>query len=173
MLGKPGHWTERSSKDYQFRVSADFVAQLESRLDDLGWSQAKLAQELGVTEGRISQILNNPGNFSLNLMVKCVRALRMKMAIVAYDDGDVSNLMGPVNSEIFRLCWEKTGKPSDFWEVDQADTAKSYSGNIYVCSDTFFVTSSGSGAYPGVFNIKPIDLQIAPINYAPKQDIAA
>jgi len=119
MSDETKHWTERSVKDYRFRIAADFVTQLDSKLDILGWSQARLAKELGVTEGRVSQVLNNPGNLSLDLMVKCVRAVGMKLALVAYDDGDQDNLRGPINSEIFRVCWEKCGRPADFWAFDQ------------------------------------------------------
>ena len=86
-------------------------------MEELNWSQARLANALQVSEGRVSQILNNPGNLSLGLMVKCVRAMRMKLSVVAYNDGDEENLRGPIDSEIFRLCWENCSKPSNFWQV--------------------------------------------------------
>lgn len=115
------HWTASSSKDFQFRVASDFVAQLESYMNDHGWNQAQLAKELQVTEGRVSQILNNPGNLSIGLMVKCVRALGMKMGIVVYNDDDTQNIQGPINPEVFRICWEKCGKPADFWMIEEQE----------------------------------------------------
>ena len=43
-------------------------------------------------------------------------ALEMKVAVVAYHDDDALNSRGPINAEIFRLCWQKAGKPADLWE---------------------------------------------------------
>ncbi len=37
------------------------------------------------------------------------------VSVVAYDDGDEPNGNGPINAEIFRLCWEKANKPADMW----------------------------------------------------------
>ncbi len=113
------HWTDRSVEDFQFRVAADFVMQLEAKMDQLDMSQAELAKAMGVTEGRISQIINSPGNLSLNLMVKCARVLGMKMSVVAYEDEDRENTQGPVDADIFRRCWEKAGCPRDFWALEE------------------------------------------------------
>lgn len=114
------HWTNRSVEDFQFRVAADFIAQLEAKMDELDMSQADLAKAMEVTEGRISQIINSPGNLSLNLMVKCVRVLGMKMSVVAYEDEDRENAHGPIDAEIFRLSWEKAGCPRDYWALEES-----------------------------------------------------
>ncbi len=113
------HWTERSVDDFLYRIAADFVMQLEKRIESEPLSKTKLAQKLGVTKGRVSQILNNPGNLTLRMIIKCARALGMKVAVVAYDDNDRENELGPVNSEIFRVCWENSGKPVDFWSIEK------------------------------------------------------
>jgi hypothetical protein len=52
-------------------------------------------------------------------MAKYARALGMKVSIVAYDDHDPENKKGPINSEIFKMCWEQLGKPRDFWAMQE------------------------------------------------------
>jgi len=111
------HWTERSVDDFLYRIATDFVMQLENRIQSKPLTKAQLAQKLGVSKGRVSQILNNPGNLTLKMIIKCARALGMKVAVVAYADNDEKNERGPVNSEIFRVCWENAGKPIDFWAL--------------------------------------------------------
>lgn len=117
------HWTERSIGDFLYRITADFVAQLETKIQAESLNKADLAQKLGISKGRVSQILNNPGNLSLKTIIKFARALGMKIAIVAYDDRDQDNERGPINSEIFRICWEDSGKPADFWSLREAKCA--------------------------------------------------
>ena len=108
------HWTENSPDDYQSRITFDFLTQLERKMDALPMSQAELARELELTEGAVSQVLNNQSRLSLSTIIKYSRKLGLKVAVVAYDDNDPSNTRGPVNSEIFTICWEKAGKPIDF-----------------------------------------------------------
>ncbi len=111
------HWTEGSIDDFLYRIATDFVTQLENTIQAKSLNQAQLAEKLGVSKGRVSQLLNNPGNLTLKMIIKCARAFGMKVAIVAYDDNDHLNERGPVNSEIFRVCWENSGKPIDFWSL--------------------------------------------------------
>ncbi len=113
------HWTTRSSEDFVYRISSDFALQIEKKMDALGLSQSKLARNLGVTDGRVSQVLRNPGNLTLKNMVEYARSLGMKVSVVAYEDGDPQNNNGPINSEIFSMCWAKSGKPKTFSAVSQ------------------------------------------------------
>jgi transcriptional regulator with XRE-family HTH domain len=115
------HWTERSIKDYVFRIAADLIAQLEEKIELFPITQDELAKRLGVTKGRVSQFLNRPGNFGITQMAKYARALGMKVSIVAYDDNDPENKKGPINSEIFKMCWEQLGKPRDFWAMQDIE----------------------------------------------------
>ena len=110
-----GHWTNDNAKAFLFRIAFDFVAQLERMMDEEGVSSSELAKRLKVSKGRVSQIMNNPGNMTLKTVVDWARALNVKVAIVAYDDGDVDNDNGPVNAQIFSKCWEKAGRPTDFF----------------------------------------------------------
>ena len=106
------HWTEKNINAFVNRLSFDLVTQLSKKMDSLSITQSEFAEKLGLTKGRVSQIFNNPGNLTLNKMCQYANALEMKITIVAYE-----NECGPVHSEIFNLCWEKTGKPTDFWEI--------------------------------------------------------
>jgi transcriptional regulator with XRE-family HTH domain len=116
------HWTEKSTDDFLYRIGADFIRQVESAMESAGINQAELAKRLKVSEGRVSQVLNNPGNLTLRKIVEYVRALGRKVAIVEYDDGDSQNLKGPVNSEIFARCWYEAGTPADFFALENATT---------------------------------------------------
>jgi len=108
------HWTERSVDDFVHRISFDFITQLIKRLESSPLSRAELANKLGVSKGRISQILNNPGNLTLRKAVAYARALGMKVSVVAYDYNDPDNDKGPISSEIFSICWENQSQPRDF-----------------------------------------------------------
>lgn len=111
------HWTESGVDDYLYRIASDFARQIAQTMETTGTNQAKLAKELGVSEGRVSQVLNNPGNLTLRKMIEYARALRRKVSIVAYNDNDPDNQNGPINAEVFALCWDRAGKPSDFFEL--------------------------------------------------------
>ena len=113
------HWTERSNKDFLFRIAADFITQLEDKMESIPISQDEFAKRLDVTKGRVSQVLNNPGNITLSKIIKYSRALGLKVSIVAYEDNDPNNERGPINSEVFNLCWEELGKPIDFWAFQE------------------------------------------------------
>jgi transcriptional regulator with XRE-family HTH domain len=120
------HWTERGTDDFLYRIASDFVLHIEKSLVREHISQAALAKQIGVSEGRVSQVLNNPGNLTLKQVIKYARAIGEKVSIVSYNDGDPDNMNGPVNAEIFTVAWERIGKPTDFFElhpeVKTADT---------------------------------------------------
>jgi transcriptional regulator with XRE-family HTH domain len=111
------HWTAASADDFVRRITFDFIAQLEEKMKSDGISQAELAKALGVSEAAVSRVLNDPPNLTLKTIVKYALAVGAKAALVAYDDGDYTNTLGPVNSEVFSVCWENAGKPHDMWAV--------------------------------------------------------
>lgn len=119
MTNKTTHWTERSEDDFRYSVAFDFMGHVESRLESLGWSQDRLANEIGVTKGRISQLLNNPGNLTLKTIVSIVRSLDMKFSIVSYLNDDSINAGGPISSNVFLSCWNKLNKPCNMWDVEE------------------------------------------------------
>jgi transcriptional regulator with XRE-family HTH domain len=114
------HWTKKNDKAFIHRITFDFIAQLERKIEALGLSQSDLAKKLEVTEGSVSQVLNSDrNNLTLKTMVAYATALGLKVAIVAYDDNDPKNEKGPVGSEIFTTTWEKVGRPRDVWSIKE------------------------------------------------------
>jgi len=112
-----GHWTNRNAEDFLFRIAFDFVSQIQNWMQEDGTSRADLAKKLGVSKGRVSQFLNDPGNLKLRTAVEFSRALNRKIALVAYDDHDPHNQNGPINGQVFTNCWESSGRPVDMFEA--------------------------------------------------------
>jgi transcriptional regulator with XRE-family HTH domain len=110
------HWTDDSTDDYLHDISSGFIRAIESAMGDHQITQGQLAERLGVSESRVSQVLNNPGNLTLRKIIEYARALRLNVAVVAYEGGD--NKRGLVPPEIFTKCWAKLGMPRDFFEFD-------------------------------------------------------
>ncbi len=123
-----GHWTNRDTEDFLYKIGFDFVNQIQDWVDaDLDGSRAEFAKRLGVSKGRVSQVLNDPGNLTLRLVVEYARSLGRKVSIVAYDDRDPSNQNGPVSSQVFASCWEKSGRPPDLFACQlTATTANNF-----------------------------------------------
>lgn len=122
-MEKLNHWTTKSTADFVYRISSDFVGQLEVRMENLGTTRTELAERLKVTVGRVSQVLNDPGNITLKNTVSYAGALGLKVAIVAYEDiFDPNNQKGPVNAELFHECWKRAGAPRDFFQLAKSDS---------------------------------------------------
>ncbi len=119
------HWTSDDIESFAYRVAFDFVAYVTTLLESGNFSQQQLAERLGVSEGRVSQILNSPGNLTLKQIVRLARALGRKVAVVPYDDGDADNFKGPISSAVFTACWEFANKPADLFEVPSQVSATS------------------------------------------------
>jgi transcriptional regulator with XRE-family HTH domain len=117
------HWTAKSTDAFIQRMTFDYITQLMKKLDTLPMTQADLAKKLGVTEGAVSQKLNAPRNLQLKTVVSYARALGLKVALVAYDDGDPGNERGPINSEIFSICWERANRPADFFSLQATEVS--------------------------------------------------
>ena len=117
------HWTERSTDDYQYKIGSDFVLQLTDKMEsDPKTSRKQLSKVLGVSVGRVSQVLNNPGNLGLRSIIQYARGVGMKVAVIAYDDNDPENERGPINSAVFEKCWRKCGSPTDFFDLSDSET---------------------------------------------------
>jgi hypothetical protein len=119
-MEKVMHWTQSSIADFIYNISATFVSQLESRMEEREINKSELAIRLQKTNGRVSQVLNDPGNLSLRVIVEYARALGLKVGIIAYDDGDPDNNNGPINPDVFVKSWEKLNRPVDLFEVEES-----------------------------------------------------
>jgi len=115
------HWTERSIKYYLFCIVADFITQLENKMESSAISEEELAQKLEITREALRWRIDHPDAMTFRKMIESARALKMKVSIVAYEDDDPENKKGPINSEIFRMCWERLGKPRDFWNLKEGE----------------------------------------------------
>lgn len=111
------HWTADSTEQFVYRISSDFVGQLEMKLEKDKISRNRLAKTLRVTKGRVSQVLNDPGNLTVKLAVEYAHAAGMKAALIAYDDHDPENFAGPINAAVFTTCWDMAGRPKDLFSV--------------------------------------------------------
>jgi len=120
------HWTDDSTEDYLHAISSDFVRAVESAMGDQV-TQSQLAERLAVSESRVSQVLNNPGNLTLRKIIEYSRALRVKVAVVLYAD----DAKGLIPSEIFSKCWQKLGKPRDFFEFDTCQVVTGSKYHVY------------------------------------------
>lgn len=127
------HWTANSNEDFQFRVAMDFVVQLEKKMDSEGINQKELAKRLQVSVGRVSQVLNDPGRLNWKSIVDYARAVGLKAAVVAYDDNDPLNIQGPVNSEIFSMCWNNFGRPRTVFDLEDSRATYSWVLSIGDC----------------------------------------
>ena len=114
------HWTEESSRKFSYRITADFFDEIQEKLEELGLSQMDLAVRMGVSESQVSEIFDNPLNLTIDLIIRSARAVGLKVAIMAYNDGDSENVQGPIYPEVFLQCWKRYSKPKDFDELKEA-----------------------------------------------------
>lgn len=123
-------WTEEKFENFVYYIAADFVDKLEEEMEESGLTKKELAKRLDVSAGRVSQIFHNPGNLTLEMIVRCARAVGIKVAVLAYNDGDKDNLNGPIVPQVFYECWEKCGKPKNMFEIDEDVTLEGDSVTI-------------------------------------------
>jgi transcriptional regulator with XRE-family HTH domain len=156
-MSREQHWTAESADAFAHKLALDFIAQIENRLQELELSQNELARKLGVSEGAVSQVLNNPQNLTLKTIAKYARALGIKAAIVAYNDSDPSNEKGLINPGVFSTCWERAGNPRDMWSLEASQPRKSATTNVaFLCvpctfppgGSPVFVTNNWANPYP-------------------------
>lgn len=114
------HWTKTSLENFKYRIISDFLMQLERKMETEDLSRKGLAQRLSLSAGRVSQILNGAtDNFEILSVIKYAKALDMNVSIVAYENSDPDGTHGPIDSEIFTKCWERQGKPVDFFDLEK------------------------------------------------------
>jgi DNA-binding phage protein len=109
------HWTERSPEDFLYSIASDFIEDLKDKMRELNMNQSKLARDANVDKSYVSRVLKDPGNLTLETIVKFARTVGMKVSIVPYEDSDSDNERGPIDPSVFRRCWEEKGKPADMW----------------------------------------------------------
>lgn len=111
------HWTEESIENLLYSIASDFLEQIQDASRSRKWSVPRLAKSAGMHADDLKYLLAHPGALELDVAVTLARALGLKVAVVAYDDGDATNERGPINAEIFRKCWEGQGRPANFFDL--------------------------------------------------------
>jgi len=104
---------------FRSHLALDCMDQVQRVMAESGITQRALAQQLGITEGRVSQLLNSPGNLTLDKLVQMAFAVDRKLGILLYDDDDRKHEKGPVFGEVFRRTWELAGKPRTGWDLEE------------------------------------------------------
>jgi transcriptional regulator with XRE-family HTH domain len=140
------HWTHKSSVDFVYNISSGFVSQLETKMEEENVSRSEMAHRLGKTNGRVSQVFNDPGNLSLRVAVEYAGALGMKVGLIAYDDGDSKNENGPIIPDVFVRCWERSDRPKDLFEIAENTAVSIYDLNLM--PNVTFDTLVYAGGYP-------------------------
>ena len=109
------HWTDKSPKYFRLNIARNFVTRIEAKLEEMERSYSEFASMLGVSKGRVSRVFNNPGNLTLDTMIRWCRALDMKPAIVVYEDSAIPGRAAPIHPDVFVKCWEEMQYPTDMW----------------------------------------------------------
>jgi len=111
--------TDTSSDVMQHLSSITFnaITQIQAIFETSGLKQAELAEKLGITEGRVSQILNADTGMTLKQMVRLVRTMGLKACVLFYNDGDARDKYGPLHPSIFESCWKECGEPKSMQHV--------------------------------------------------------
>jgi hypothetical protein len=122
------HFTQQSVSAFVLGISSTFVAQIETKMENDDVKRSEVAHRLDKTTGRVSQILNNPGNLSLRVMVEVAGTLGMKVSVLAYDDRDPKNENGPIDPEVFVKCWERAGRPTNLFDFEDVLALHAWEG---------------------------------------------
>lgn len=157
-MNKKQNWTEESPKDFVFYIASDFVDKLEDEMKESGLSKKGLAKRLGVSAGRVSQIFHNPGNLTLEMIVRCARAVGIKVAVLAYNDGDKGNVNGPIIPEVFYECWNRSGNPKNMFDLMEGTSVHVNSGFLEEIGAHNVEEAKYSYAEPVAAGFQDIDL---------------
>lgn len=78
---------ERINNRARLRESQDIAIKIFDKLDDLDWSQKRLADEIGVTPQQITKIVSGKANLTLETQVKLQEALDIPILASYYVRG--------------------------------------------------------------------------------------
>lgn len=170
------HWTGRSPQDFLYSIASNFIEDLGARMEKIGMSKSQLAEGAKVHKSLVSRLFKNPGNLTLETMVKFARCVGMKVSVVAYEDiYDPDNNRGPIDSTVFRWCWEHANRPADMWDVEAIKESTAITTNtvdlVTLIADFDFgvdIVSYAVGNYTIQFPRKPCVTSGLPDTEIPK-----
>ncbi len=91
----------------RLRESRQIALKVLNKLDDWGWSQKKLAEEMGVTPQEITKIVKGRENLTLETQVKLQAVLDIPILATYYEKKIDDNLRLKVKNKTYReilLC---------------------------------------------------------------------
>ncbi len=138
-------------------ITFNAILRLRQELEANNISQAKLAEAISKSPGRVSQVFNPDRPMTLKQMVKVARAMGLKASVVFYDDGDKEDRFGPLNPGIFESCWIECNKPVRMGQISASATNAGMK-NIVNFSVHATTTTSGDTFY-ATKDTAPIRLQ--------------
>jgi len=78
----------RANKDW-LRKSSDIAFRILDALDEKGWKQNRLAEELGISAQQVSKYVKGEENFKLETLCKLESVLGVELIIVLLSDQEV------------------------------------------------------------------------------------
>src|SRR5579864_1803914 len=115
--GEVQHWTASSPLRMVHAISGDFVAQLETRIEEIpGFTHGDLAKRISVSLSRVSQVMNSPGNLTIKNTIVYANGVGGNVALVVYPMDPHSN-GAPISGDVFRACWEIAGRPRNMFDI--------------------------------------------------------
>ena len=109
---------ERIEKRAQLRESARIAYKVLDRLDELGWTQKKLAKELDVSPQQVTKIVKGQENMTLATMVKLQEVL--SIPILASFHENAFEKLGEMIGKMVRTKYEKPKAKIINMNYDQA-----------------------------------------------------
>ncbi len=89
----PENWMEkvawRKANKFWLRKSSDIALRILDALDDLGWTKANLAKEMGVSPQQVSKYVKGEENFKLETLCKLEKVLGVELVRVIQSDEEV------------------------------------------------------------------------------------
>jgi transcriptional regulator with XRE-family HTH domain len=76
---------ERISSRARLRESQQIALKVLTKLDEIGWSQKKLAEEMGVSPQQITKIVKGSENFTLETQIKIQEILDIPILATYYE----------------------------------------------------------------------------------------
>lgn len=85
-------------------IDRDIVSsRIREKMDELGWNQSKLAQEAGITNAAMSQILNRERTPSTGVLLKIASALKESVDYLLgrKDKTDLTDILSDKDVQVF------------------------------------------------------------------------
>ena len=103
--------------DCLYKLSHQFTSQIKIAMDQGGLKYKDIAERMGLTPGRVSQIMHDPGNITLSTMIKLGNAVGLKTSVLLYDYNYDNLDDDHIIPSVFRACWRRLGSPKNMLDI--------------------------------------------------------